>query len=158
MRVAAVVLAGFAMTACSGASSDGESAGSEALADGQLFVCVYEDDASVRRPDAGPSGAASRVSPGDEFRVRYLVTEGDANSGLLPMTAVVVFSHTIPRVEQVHFPPPVTGASATFLRTEPGGFMLFQLDEWDRGEASFGWAQRDDGVSFAAYGRCRMSE
>jgi len=155
---AAVVLLNAGLSACSPAQSDQGTLGSDRLADGQQLVCVPGDGASVREPYAGPGGAASRMPIGREFRVRYLVTEGDANAGLAPMTAVVVFQHTIPRVEQVHFPKPVGDPSANFLRSKPGGFMLFQLDPWNSDEAKFAWAERDNGVSFVAHGTCRIDE
>lgn len=157
-HIPTVALLGLGLVACSRDNPNERGPVPNALSDGVEFGCVPEGRAEMREPVAGTSGANRRMTTGQEFRVRYLSSDGVDGDGRLAMTAVVVFGHTIPSVEDEHFPAPIDPASANFLRPAPGGYMFFQLDAWNDAETTFSWVERDNGVSFMAHGRCWMSE
>jgi len=153
-----VALLVLGTVACSKPPMDDDGQFAETLADGLHFSCLPEDEVDLREPDAGSSGATRRMTSGRDFRVRYLASDGRGDDGRLAMTAVVIFGHTIPLVSQEHFPPPVDAPSNNFLRPASGGYMHFQLDAWADGETTFSWVERDNGVTFAAHGRCWLTD
>lgn len=156
-HVAVVLTCGIAVTSCVGDSSGADGAEDEALRDGSQIRCIAEEGVGLSNEDRRDrTGALSRMTLGDAFRGQYRVVDVETAATTPPMEGMVLFGQTLPRFEQIHFPPPVGEPSTTFLRTEPGVFLLFQLDPWENEVAGFSWVERRDGESFMAQGRCEV--
>lgn len=150
---AGLMVAAIGMAAPDGSTAQ-EKGVDERLVDGSQIRCVADDKAgsphSLARRFPTTSFDLDRIGD-DEFHAMYRV----ADDG---MTAMVVFSHTVPLFQQIYFPPSVPQPSLTFLRTEPGVYMLFQLDPWDGDTATFSWVERRQREWFTAHGRCEILE
>ena len=159
-RIAALMTCALGY-ACGSAAPAPRETVNERLNDGSLLRCVADDVVGLWGiPAEGRtySGALDRMPSGHEFRALYRVVDDPMPGATRPMTAIVLFGHTIPRFDQIHFPASVPATSLTFLRTEPSVFMLFQLDPWDGETARFSWVERRHRESYMAHGQCALEQ
>jgi hypothetical protein len=80
-----------------------------------------------------------------EFRALYRVTDTEVSGSNPAMTAMILFGHTVPLHEQVHFPAPVQAPPLTSGRSQVSS-------------CSFTWVERRQEEAFMANGRCTMVE